>query len=78
MNADHDLEFIESDSTPTKEDAAYSLGRLLTVAATGALASLGLYYLYQQLDEDKQGALCRKATNLLADGFQRLTHEEDD
>ena len=44
----------------------------------GAVASLGLYYLYQQLDDEKRTSLRRKASGLVADQIHRLTDIGDD
>lgn len=69
MDKDRELEIIE-----LEEDAeVYSAPRLLVVAAMGAVASLGLYYIYQQLDEEKRTSLRRKASGLVADQIHRLT-----
>lgn len=70
MDRDQDLEIVELDDS---EGDAYSAGRLITVASFGALLSLGLYYVYQQLDEEKRGSLKRKASGLVAEQIHRLT-----
>lgn len=71
---DYDKELELSDDT---DEEAYSPGRLLGVAALGAMLSLGAYYLYQQMDEEKKRALKRKASNLVADQITRLTEVDD-
>lgn len=75
MGKDRELEIVELDADNDEE--AYSAGRLLTVAAMGALLSLGLYYMYQQLDEEKRTSLRRKASGLVADQIHRLTEVEE-
>lgn len=72
---DREIEIVELDSD---DGEAFSPGRLFTVAAAGALASLGLYYLYHQLDEDKRASLRRKASGLVADQLHRWTDSEED
>lgn len=72
---DRDLEIVELDGE--KDGEAFKPGRLISVAALGALASLGLYYIYQQLDEEKRTSIRRKASGLVADQFQRLTEVEE-
>lgn len=76
MGKDRDLEIVELDGDTDEE--AYSPGRLITVAAVGALVSLGLYYMYQQLDDEKRSSLRRKASGLVADQIHRLTDTERD
>lgn len=71
---DYDSDLELSDDT---DENAYSPGRLLGVATLGALLSLGAYYLYQQMDEEKKRALKKKASNLVADQITRLTEVED-
>lgn len=68
MGKDRDLEIVE-----LEDDDAYSPGRLITVAAVGALVSMGLYYMYQQLDDEKRTSIRRKASGLVADQIHRLT-----
>lgn len=73
---EHDIEeatpYTDSDSEP------YSFSRLIMIAGAGALTSLGLYYIYQQLDEEKRSSLRRKASNLVFDGFQKFTQARGD
>jgi hypothetical protein len=73
MGKDRDLEIVE-----LEDDDVYSPGRLITVAAVGALVSMGLYYMYQQLDDEKRTSLRRKASGLVADQIHRLTEVDDD
>ena len=73
LENERELEVVELDD----EEEAYSPSRLLAVAAMGAVASLGLYYLYQQLDEEKRSSLRRKASGLVADQIHRLTDVGD-
>lgn len=68
MGKDRDLEIVE-----LEDDDAFSPGRLITVAAVGALVSMGLYYMYQQLDDEKRTSIRRKASGLVADQIHRLT-----
>lgn len=75
LGDERDLEIVELDGE--KDEEAFKPGRLISVAALGALASLGLYYIYQQLDEEKRTSLRRKASGLVADQFQRLTEVEE-
>ena len=76
MDKARDLEIVELDGET--DDEAFSVGRLVTVAALGALGALGAYYMYQQLDEEKRTSLRRKASGLVADQFSRLTGPPDD
>jgi hypothetical protein len=79
MGKDRDLEIVELDDE--RDEDAFTPGRLITVAALGAAAALGLYYMYQQLDEEKRTSIRRKASGLVADQIHRLTdvdHEHED
>lgn len=76
MKKERELEVVELDPYE-EEDQVYSSGRLLSVATLGAVASLGLYYLYQQLDEEKRTSIRKKASGLVADQIHRLTEVED-
>ena len=76
MKKERELEVVELDPYE-EEDQVYSPGRLLSVATLGAVASLGLYYLYQQLDEEKRTSIRKKASGLVADQIHRLTEVED-
>lgn len=71
MGKDKDLEIVELDDETDVE--AFTPGRLFTVAAVGAMTALGLYYIYQQLDEEKRSTIRRKASGLVADQLHRLT-----
>ena len=72
MDRDRELDELEIVELEAEEEV-YSAPRLLMVAAMGALASLGLYYVYQQLDEEKRNSLRRKASGLVAEQIHRLT-----
>lgn len=74
LDKERELEIVELEG----DEDAYSPPRLLAVAAMGAVASLGLYYLYQQLDDEKRTSLRRKASGLVADQLHRLTDIGDD
>jgi hypothetical protein len=76
MGKERDLEIVELEAETDPE--AFAPGRLVTVATFGALAALGLYYVYQQLDEEKRNSIRRKASGLMADQFQRLTEPAPD
>ncbi len=76
MKKERELEVVELDPYED-EDQVYSMGRLFSVATLGAVASLGLYYLYQQLDEEKRTSIRRKASGLVADQIHRLTEVEE-
>lgn len=71
MGKDRDLEVVELDDDSDEE--AFTPGRLITVATFGALVSLGLYYMYQQLDDEKRTSIRKKASGLVADQIHRLT-----
>jgi hypothetical protein len=76
VGKERDLEIVELDTE--NDDEAYSAGRLIAVASVGAMISLGLYYMYQQLDDEKRTSLRRKASGLVADQIHRLTEVEHD
>lgn len=71
MNEDYELMHTDED-----EDV-YTPAKLLGVATLGAVLSLGVYYLYNQMDEEKRASLRRKASNLVADQITRLTEVEE-
>ena len=73
LDNERELEMVELEA----QEDTYGAPRLLAVAAMGAVASLGLYYLYQQLDEEKRSSLRRKASGLVADQIHRLTDVDD-
>ena len=75
MSKDKDLEIVELEDE--RDDEAFAPGRLITVAAVGAMAALGLYYVYQQLDEEKRVSIRRKASGLVADQIHRLTDPDE-
>lgn len=56
----------------------YSPTRLLGVAFAGALASLGAYYLYHQLDNEKKDRLKDKASTLVARQIQSFMEVDED
>lgn len=57
---------------------AYSPGRLLSIGLAGAAVSLGIYYLYQQLDPEKKHKLKKRATGFIQEQIHALTEVRDD
>lgn len=74
---DSDLEYVELETTEVGGEA-YGAGRLLTVAMAGAFVSLGIYYLYQQLEPEKKSKLKKKATGFLQEQIHALTEVRED
>ncbi len=74
--ADKKLEIVELEPEDG-EGEPFSTGRLLTVATVGALLSLGAYYIYHQLDDEKRRALKSTASSLVAEQIHRLTEVDD-
>lgn len=71
-----DLEYMDPETEVDRH--AYSAGRLLTVGLAGALVSLGIYYLYQQLEPEKKHKLKKKATGFIQEQIHALTEVRDD
>ena len=71
MIDESDLDILELEEE--RDSNAFSVGRLIAVAAGGALASLGMYYVYQQMDPEKRERLKKKASSLVADQIHALT-----
>jgi hypothetical protein len=74
---DSDIEFMDLEEEE-QDDEAFSAGRLLGVALTGALISLGLYYVYQQLEPEKKARLKKQATGMIQEQIHSLTEVSDD
>jgi peptide subunit release factor RF-3 len=81
MIDESDLEILELEEEESDEDA-FSAGRLVTVALGGALLSLGVYYVYQQLSPERKATLKKQASGLIANQIHQLTDmgdfDEDD
>lgn len=73
-----ELDYVELDEVPEVDAHAFSAGRIATVAAAGALLSLSIYYLYQQLDPDKKSRLKRRASGFIQEQIHALTEVSDD
>ena len=52
---------------------SFSLPKLVAVAVAGAATSLGLYYFYHNLDNDKKKQIRKKATGMIAEQIHTLT-----
>jgi hypothetical protein len=74
---DSELDVLELDTHEKKEDV-FSAGRLFSVALAGAIASLGAYYIYHQLDPDKKARLKEQASGMIAEQIHALTEVRDD
>lgn len=74
---DSDLDYLDTDfdevEDATPDEDAYSAGRLITVALSGALLSLGVYYLYQQLEPEKKSRLKKKASGMIQEQIHAWT-----
>lgn len=77
MIDESDLEILELEEDRRDPDS-FSAGRLISVALGGALVSLGVYYLYQQLSPERKSALKKQASGLIAKQIHQLTDFEDD
>lgn len=73
-----DLDYVELEREPEVDEHAFSAGRIATVAAAGALLSLSLYYLYQQLDPEKKSRLKRRASGFIQEQIHALTEVSDE
>ena len=76
MIDESDLNILEIEEEETDADA-FSVGRLVTVALGGALASLGAYYIYQQLSPERKATLKKQASGLIANQIHQLTDTGD-
>ena len=72
-----DMDFANLE-VEARDDQAFSSGRILTVAIGGALLSLGIYYIYQQLEPEKRAHLKRQASGMIQEQIHSLTEVRDD
>ena len=77
MIHEDDLDILEIEDG-LDDDEAFSVGRLLGVAAIGAFVSLGAYYIYQQLEPEKKARLKKTASGMIAEQIHTLTDVRDD
>ena len=74
----HEEDFDILDLEEEVEDEhKFSAGRLFGVATVGAMISLGVYYIYQQLDPEKKARLKRQASGMIAEQIHTLTEVHD-
>ena len=76
MIDESDLDILELEES-TDDSDAFGVGRLVTVALSGALVSLGAYYVYQQLSPERKASLKKKASGLIANQIHQLTDMGD-
>lgn len=76
MIDESDLDILELEEEGRDGDA-FSIPRLLTVALGGAVASLGAYYIYQQLSPERKANLKKQASGLIAKQIHQLTDMGD-